>query len=161
MEHVRHLAQAAPDYFNKPGSVDWSGVEEVLHAVGVAAQDVVAATWSSLSFRPHPFYESNSQLILIHPRAIIGTVGKKKMFGGRAYDQIDFSAVGRYDLPEDEVRGKYGILSIGFADRSDRLLGRLVWHWSRGTRLPDNTDPYVAGARERERIAAVVSDYCG
>lgn len=94
MDKIKQLAAAAPDHFNKPGSVDWIGVEEVLRSIGAPQQGVAAATWSSLSHRPSPFYESNAQLIMILPHAIVGTNGKSKMFGsGRKYDGIDLSKV--------------------------------------------------------------------
>lgn len=162
MENIKQLAHAAPDHFNKPGSIDWTGVEEVLRSVGAHQQDVVAATWSSLSHRPSPFYESNSQLIMVLPHAIIGTVGKSKMFGGRRkYDGIDLTKVGQYEFSEDEVNGKYGILCTEFTGDDGVLLGRLVWHWSRRTRLPNNADPYDVVAKERARVTDAIRSHLG
>ena len=155
MQNIQQLAAAAPTVFNE-ATPDWAGVSEALPAAGVSPGDVVAATWCQLGHRNIEALIDATQLVLIHRRGLLATLGKKKMFGGAVkLDAVDFAkvrAVGPADYTDDRGFGKF---CLELAGPGGMLLGRLQWAW-RGKRFRNNQDDIMSVAEERDRIQAVI-----
>ena len=156
MERIQQLVSVAPNHFAKVNP-DWVGVAEVLQTVGLSSADVVAATWCALGHANIEAGIDESQLVLIHPRGVVATVGKKKMFGGaRKFDGFEFAQV-RTITPADyrDERG-YGKFCIEFDAAGGMMLGRLQWDWT-GRRFRNTQDEIIAVAEERDRVLSLVS----
>lgn len=158
MQNVQQLAATAPSNFNE-AKPEWPGVADVLRAVGVGPDSVVAATWCQLGHMNIEALVDAPMLVLIHPHGVIATVGKRKMLGGgMKFDAIDYTQVCGYGPNDYRDERGFGKFCIEFTGAGGMLLGRLQWRWQ-GKRFRDNTNEIVAVAQERDRILGIVSSY--
>lgn len=158
MDHVQQLARAAPSNFNE-AKPDWLGVAEVLRTVSVEPNDIAAATWCQLGHANIEALVDAPTLVLVHPRGVLATLGKKKMLGsGMKFDAIDFAQVRTCRANEYQDERGFGKFCIEFTAAGGMLLGRLQWRWQ-GKRFQNNADQIIAVAEERDRILGVVGNY--
>lgn len=161
MTNIQQLAASAPSNFNEVKTVDWVGVETALSDNGLSSNDVVAASWCSLGHMNIEALVDSPQLVMITPRGIVATVGKKKMLGGAIKsDAIEFGRVRTFGACEYTDERGFGKFCIEFAAAGNQMLGRLQWTW-RGKRFKNNQHEIIAVAEERDRILGIISDLNG
>lgn len=89
-DHFDQLMSAAPVNFDST-NVDWPGYTKLLSSQGINPDDVLAATWYQFSTVNIEALVDPPVLTIIHPRGVLSSVGKKRLFGGGfKYDEIQF-----------------------------------------------------------------------
>jgi hypothetical protein len=159
-EHFDRMVAAAPVNFDS-AKVDWEGYKSVLESKRLDPSTVVAATWCSFGVMNIEALVDAPALTLVHPRGILSSAGKRKMFGGALkYDEIDFSDCRGFCTAETTDERGLGKYCIEFSGAGDLLIGRLQWSW-RAKRFRDSRREIMAVATERDRIMGVIRDLVG
>jgi hypothetical protein len=157
---LESIVGSAPVHFDH-GHIDLLSIGQALSAHGVAVSNILAASWCTFGTVNIEALVDAPTLAFVHPRGIIATVGKKKLFGGQVkYSSIDFSYCRSYGPVDHEDPRRFGKFCIEFAGAGGILLGRLQWTW-RAKRFGDSRQQVMAIAEERDRILEIVSSVLG
>lgn len=158
--HFDQLVSNAPVNFDS-ANIDWPGYAALMQTLGIDPNSVLVATWCCFSTWNIEALVDSPALTIMHPRGILSSVGKKKLFGGNfKYNEIQFAmckAFGPDEYVDERGFGKY---CIEFAGPGSVLLGRLWWSWT-AKRFRDSRMQIMAVASERDRILNVVQELLG
>jgi len=158
--YLEELATAAPVNFDR-AVVDWAGMNEALQRERLDQGSALAVSWCRFGIYPIEAGGDSPALAIIHPRGIILSEGKRKLFSkALKYDNIYFGSCRDYGPTEHTDERGFGKYCIEFAGAGGVLLGRLQWTWQ-ARRFRDSRGQIMAVAEERDRILGLIKGLLG